>query len=248
MRCASAALDQRDLVGGDLISDLLAAIKLDRPEIMDALAKDTTTAKNAAPGWKTLELIREVHRASGGLRSNRGLRRQDQFKGIRKAASRIRRSGEAVAEDLGLGTGRAQYVTVEQWRACRAQYVADLRRLNACMGHQIPEPNSPEPPERPFLPSAEAVPAEERGPFNERMLFELIPYIALGTKDEDEATDPSEREEASGVRASDADGDKAERQAAKQALRATKRKQREERQGANSKRQFKNGAKPSAAD
>ncbi len=249
------ALDPRDLAGGDLVTDMLDAINLNRPEIIEAVSQETVSAKNAAPGWKTLELIREVHRASGGLRSERSLRRQDQFKGIRKAASRIRRSGEAVADELGLGGGRAQYLTREQWRACRAQYVADLTRLNAEMEHQIPAPSSTEPDERPFLPQASEVPAEERARFNERMLFELIPYIVLGTRNADDdgdapvvaqeekrarpAKEAKDEKRARPAKEAKDDAATAERKAAKQALRAGKRKEREERQGSNSKRQFK---------
>lgn len=257
------ALDPRDLVGGDLISDLLAALKLDRPEIVAALDQATAATKNAALGWKTLELIRAVHVASGGLRAERGLRRLEKFRGIRKVATRIRRSGEVVGEEIGLGNARAQYLTPAQWRSARAQYVSDLQRLNAAMAHQIPEPNSPEPPERSFLPEASAVPADERARFNERMLFELIPYIALNDKDDDADGTPSPKaasnekraKRAAGddggadasahanghprLRASGGDDEKAARQAAKQALRASKRKEREERQGGDSKRLFK---------
>lgn len=174
------SLDPRDLTGGELLTDVLSIVGLHTEEVLSQTSVESISARNISPGWKELELVRDFHRFSGGLRADRSLRREGRFKTIREVASRIRRAGSAAAEDVGLGRERAQYLSPEQWRASRKAYLTNIRKLNQRTEHQIPEPSTLEPSDRPFLPSADAVAMEERVRFNERMMIELLPYLDFG--------------------------------------------------------------------
>jgi hypothetical protein len=173
------ALDRDSLVGGDLVSDAVAAVGLPPSVITEAPAATRETF-NASPPWEAVEALRAIYAAidAAGLDWDRlGRNRRVQRKtfsepgGEQGTVYKINRLEAACAEAATAagGGGRAQYLTPEQWASLRALYVAEIERLNVHLDQPILVPDEPPPRERPFVPSFEALPAEVRRGLAERL-------------------------------------------------------------------------------
>ena len=173
-------LEREALVGGDLVSDAVAAVGLPASVVEEAPAATRETL-NASPPWEAVETLRTIYAAvdAAGLdwkrlgRSNRVQRKKYNEPGGEKGVVyKINRLEDACAEAAlaAGGGGRVQYLTPEQWSSLRALYVTEIDRLNVHLDKPIAVPDEAPPPQRPFLPSFEAMPAEVRDGLAERLL------------------------------------------------------------------------------
>ncbi len=135
--------DPRDLIGGDLVEDCLAAIGVSPPGPIER------RRSNAAPNWMASELLRMVV----GREEARGW----DFTGLAIAEALHELADEAVAS-CGLTGAAAQYPTRTQASALADMYNADLGALRMHTGTGLQPDDASEASERPFLPSAAQVP------------------------------------------------------------------------------------------
>lgn len=173
------ALEREALVGGDLVSDAVAAVGLPASVIEEAPAATRETF-NASPPWEAVETLRAIYAAVDAasldwerLGRNKRVQRKtfSEPGGEQGVVYKINRLEDACAQAATAagGGGRVQYLTPEQWSSLRALYVAEIERLNAHLDQPIAVPAEAPPPPRPFLPSFEAMPAEVRGGIAERL-------------------------------------------------------------------------------
>jgi hypothetical protein len=188
------ALDRDALVGGDLVSDAVAAVGLPASVIDEAPAATRETF-NASPPWEAVETLRAIYAAIDGAdldweRLGRGNRVQRKTftepGGEQGAVYKINRLEDACAEAAtAAGGGRpVQYLRPEQWASLRALYIGEIDRLNVHLDKPIHVPDELPPPERPFAPSFEAIPETVRRGIAERLLgsppVTLLPLPVLG--------------------------------------------------------------------
>ncbi|MEI6159913.1 MAG: hypothetical protein WCP77_08780 [Roseococcus sp.] len=141
------SLNRSNLVGGDLVLDLLDATGVHTP--MPPFER-----VNESPHWTFLELARDIARRMPDSRSEtQGL--------FRIWLRRLATDAAAALDAAGLKPGRTQYLMQRDWRALRNLYNQDVGMLNARLpGHAIPLLTAPEPPERGPVPSIQQVPEE----------------------------------------------------------------------------------------
>lgn len=151
------SLHRDDLVGGDLILDLLAAMDIRTP--MPPFKR-----VNESPPWTFLELARQI---AAGLPSGEAAEAEEALPErvgeatIRQWMQRLAVRGGLALEAAGLEPGRVQYMSRADWCALRDLYNRDVDALNALLpGHVIPPSTTPEPPERGAAPSWRDVPEE----------------------------------------------------------------------------------------
>lgn len=153
------SLHRDDLVGGDLILDLLEALEIRSP--MPAFKR-----VNESPPWTFLELARQISAGlpatDGETEEHAGTERGREAT-IRQWMQRLAVRGGLVLEAAGLEPGRVQYMTRTDWCGLRDLYNRDVAALNALLpGHVIPPSTTPVPPERGEVPSWRDVPDEIR--------------------------------------------------------------------------------------
>lgn len=181
-------LDRDALVGGDLVSDAVAAVGLPASVIDEAPAATRETF-NASPPWEAVETLRAIYGAIDAAdldwqrlgRSNRVQRKTFSEPGGEKGTVyKINRLEDACAEAAlaAGGGGRVQYLTAGQWTALRTLYAEEIDRLNAHLDHPLRVADEAAPPDRPFLPSFAAIPAATRRGIAERLLSGP-PFTAL---------------------------------------------------------------------
>jgi len=167
------SLDPGVLKDGDLVEDALSAAGLDRATVAAHSGTDEDAAderRNVSPPWAAIEMARAVAAvlrpflaADGGT-----ARHCDDYR-------RVIRRVVAWQAELGGDEGRVQYLTPGQFGAAMDRYAADVALANTRMrGFAIPVPAAAPPPERPFLPSLEHVPAGQRRGIAERLAGEAF--------------------------------------------------------------------------
>jgi hypothetical protein len=135
--------DPRDLVGGDLIEDCLAAMTLPPPAVSQR------TRSNVTPNWMAIELLRMVV----------GRDEADGWDLTRRAiAEPLHEIAEEAFVDCGVAGAPAEYLTREQAHALADLYNADLAALRAHTGTDLRPDDATGAPERQFLPTAAHVP------------------------------------------------------------------------------------------
>jgi hypothetical protein len=165
------ALDQHNLVGGNLIEDFLSICGMSLADLGGANARGVER-RNVSDGWKTVELIRQLHRAlraeMNGVSAN--------AESIRRSmAWRIRAICKEIMSDLDLDAERATYLSKSQRDVCHSVYARELAKLNEKMGGTIiPAPEPVAGVERPFLPTIDQVPASERKNIAARLEARLV--------------------------------------------------------------------------
>lgn len=173
------ALDRDALIGGDLVSDAVAAVGLPLSVIEEAPAATRETF-NASPPWEAVETLRAIYAAIDAAdldwdrlgRSNRVQRKTfTEPGGEQGVVYKINRLEDACAEAAVAagGGGRVQYLTPEQWSALRDLYVSEIERLNVHLEQPIHVPTEPPPPPRPFLPAFDTIPVGVRRDLAERL-------------------------------------------------------------------------------
>lgn len=174
------ALDREALVGGDLVSDAVAAVGLPASVIDEAPAATRETF-NASPPWEAVETLRAIYAAIDGAdldwdrlgRSNRVQRKTfSEPGGEQGVVYKINRLEDACAEAATAagGNGRVQYLTPAQWASLRGLYIGEIDRLNAHLAEPIHVPDELPPEDRPFLPAFETIPGAVRREMAERLL------------------------------------------------------------------------------
>lgn len=164
-------LDADNLVGGDLLTDFLAAIDVSWDRLPD-YSVESTERRNVSPGWKTVELLRALNKGVGSLRQ---VKEREAYRSARRDTGHVRKRAEAIADEIGLNGERGDYLTSEQWELCDSAYAQVVAQLNAVLtGPPLPAAASSDFTPRTFLPEASRVAAEERAAFYERMAFALM--------------------------------------------------------------------------
>jgi hypothetical protein len=153
------SLQRENLVGGDLILDLLEAMAIRTP--MPPFKR-----VNESPPWTFLELAREI---ASGLPAARAEAEEDALPenggdlAVRQWMQRLAIRGGLALQAAGLEPHRIQYMSRADWCGLRDLYNRDVAALNALLpGHVIPPSTTPEPAERGPAPSWRDVPEEIR--------------------------------------------------------------------------------------
>jgi hypothetical protein len=155
------SLDKRSLAGGTLIDDFLSLFGLSLEDFGGADAAGLEP-QNLSLGWKALEVLRAQFNALARHPENNEIRRgRSHVK--RRIAGGLRASVVDVMEQLNLSSQRTQYVSARQWHVCSEVYGREVERLNRkLVGAEIPLPDPRAIMERPFLPTLQQIPADER--------------------------------------------------------------------------------------
>ena len=155
------SLDKRSLAGGTLIDDFLSVFGLSLADFGGAEAAGLEP-QNVSLGWKALEVLRvqfgELARHPENLETRRGLPRIK-----RRFTSALRDGVVDVMAQLDLASQRTQYLSARQWSECNEVYGLEVEKLNQkLIGPKIPLPDPNVITERPFLPTLQQIPADER--------------------------------------------------------------------------------------
>ena len=139
------SLDRANLVGGDLITDLLDAIEL-RSD-MPAMPR-----VNESPDWTFLELARLI-----------ASRRPDQSEStqlmFRTWLKRLAEATGAALQRADVKAPKPQYLTQADWLLLSTLYNSDVTQINGLLpGHAVPLLNGSLIPERVSAPSFDAIP------------------------------------------------------------------------------------------
>lgn len=141
------SLNPANLVGGDLVEDLMAATGV-------TARMPPFHRVNESPPWTFLELARSIN----GRMPDTQPATQDMF---RVWLKRMADHGAAALAAAGLRPGRVPYLSQADWIALRDTYNADVLAINAMLpSHQVPLLAAPPPPERGPAPSLRTVPPE----------------------------------------------------------------------------------------
>jgi hypothetical protein len=141
------SLNHANLVGGDLIQDLLAALAVTHP--MPPLDR-----ANESPAWTFLEMARDI---TSRMPDDEPAT-QEIFRVWLKRLAEI--SAGALASK-SLRPGRAAYLNQRDWIALRDVYNEDVLAINAALpGHHVPLMETAPPPQRGPVPSLQMVPTE----------------------------------------------------------------------------------------
>jgi hypothetical protein len=141
------SLSPANLVGGDLIQDLLAALGVTTP--MPPFRR-----ANESPHWTFLEMARDI--ASRMPDSEAATREM-----FRVWLKRLADHSATALQASGLRPGRLAYLRLQDWEQLRDVYNQDVATLNAMFpAHQLPLMTAAPPPERGPAPSIRDVPPE----------------------------------------------------------------------------------------
>ena len=167
------SLDSRSLTGGNLIADFLSILGLELSALGGRQARGLEP-QNVSNGWKVLEVLRaqythfapyEEHQFK---KKNRSVLSRDVHWGMRTLMVHI-------MTELGLDAERTQYLSARQWQRCDDVYTQDIENLNKyIVGPPLPQPEQRMNQDRPFLPSIELIPIEERRAIAARLESVLV--------------------------------------------------------------------------
>lgn len=157
------SLDSRSLSGGKLIEDFLSVLGLSRAD----LGAPEEPPRNVSLGWKVLEVLRAQFAR---------IRRQfGAFPVTWEAAARIRGLVVRILTNLGLSEQRTQYLSARQCEDADRSYRLELEKLNGnIVGPPLPFPHPPAIMDRPFLPTLDRIPLDERREVARRMEWALL--------------------------------------------------------------------------
>jgi hypothetical protein len=157
------SLDSRSLAGGDLIQDLLSVLDVSLDEL-GGPAAEGLALRNVSLGWKTVEVLRALYSDAKAHVE----RETDNPKPVKIGS--LRKSCIQIMQDLTLDSERSQYLTTEQYKECKSVYSREILKLNdKIFGPKLPLPDNPPIGERPFLPSIERIPADQRAEIGRRL-------------------------------------------------------------------------------
>jgi hypothetical protein len=157
-----------------LIRSVLEVVGLRLEEIPN-VDPESLKPMNISLGWKSVELVRAAFLEEGRIRIERLRARQRSQDGLSriKRRNKLKRACRGAAEQLGLAAEKTQYVSAEQARQLWAHYMASVDSLGRSLRQPICLPSPREIGERPFLPSAEQIPMDERTRFAELLAKDL---------------------------------------------------------------------------
>jgi hypothetical protein len=140
--------DRSLLVGGDVVEDFLREIGCSRA----ALKIEAGGQRNLAPPWEAVEIMRAVFQEFGRLGE---LENPDLLQVMRR---QVRQACEAVMADPTTPLRKVEYLSAAQRERCNALNQQDLADFSRCLpaAPALALP-TPEPRERPFLPSVAQV-------------------------------------------------------------------------------------------
>ena len=128
---------------------------------------------NVSNGWKTTELLRALYARAGAEVARDPL---DPKRVQRDVEQTLYDSCVEVMTDLNLDAERTQYLTVPQRAECDEAWAREIEELNRLIvGPKLPLPEAGrEIAERPFLPSIEHIPADERAEIASRLAKKFL--------------------------------------------------------------------------
>jgi hypothetical protein len=162
LRCLHPA----HLIGGDLIDDFLALCGIEDRGLT------RTAPENVTPGWKVLEAVRGLFTNRHGLPSDH-LFAEAEWYGDEQRRT-FGRLAMAVGERTGWNADRGVYLSRAQAERCHAIYAQAIDRINRKTGVSLPIPDG-DFVERPFLPSADHIPASDLRAFYDEVAIERAP-------------------------------------------------------------------------
>jgi hypothetical protein len=159
-------LHRDHLLDGDLIDDFLAMAEIEDRGLT------RVPPENVTPGWKVLEAVR-------GLFTNRHRLPTDHLFAEAAWYGRDQRRtfgnlAMAVGERCGWNAERGHYLSRAQAERCHAIYTRSIGALNRAAGVSLPIPDGHFT-ERPFLPSADHIPARDLRAFYDAVAVEQAP-------------------------------------------------------------------------
>ena len=171
-------LNSRVLEGGDIRLDILEAAGLDVDAVAPGVLTMTADA-NSSPGWKTLEIVRDLNRSlaeqmvaangKAALQEARKVRRKRTGSPLFDFAAFLSQPASAVGQSLGF-VERGNYLTSVQLERCHAEFDAHIDALNAMgMDTRLPRASREGFVPRAFMPAIEHVPPEEAFEFMRRL-------------------------------------------------------------------------------
>ena len=171
-------LDSRTLVRNDVRFDMLDAIGID-PASVDERELEMTEDANTSPGWKTLEILRDLNHSLASrfvadtdrraLIKARKDRRSRTESPLLDFTGFIARPAIRLGKQMGFND-RGLYMTEEQYEQCNTVFDAQVDALNTFgmdtrLAHAARDKFVP----RTFMPSIEHVPAAEVAAFMLRL-------------------------------------------------------------------------------
>jgi hypothetical protein len=154
------------LLNGDLIDDFLALIEIEDRGLT------RVPRENVTPGWKVLEAVRGLFTDRHGLPPDHLFAEADWYGDEQRRT--FGKLAMVVGERRGWSADRGRYLTRAQAERCHTIYAQAIGGLNAATGSALPIPDA-DFPERPFLPSAEHIPAGELRAFYDEVAVERAP-------------------------------------------------------------------------
>lgn len=183
------ALDPRALDPGGLVPDALRALDVD-PSILERCDPKSLKMANVSPHWIVIEALRAIGRSvrhSGATWSRDAALRRDapragggERQSGRRDVSRLVMTCQKAVKQAGLADRPVQYLTPDQHRELARRYQADIEKFAAAGLPRLPDADTTFLPERPFLPSIEALSAAERRRLRDALAAALPPKLARG--------------------------------------------------------------------
>lgn len=163
-------LDARHLTGGTLIDDFLSVLGVSLADVGGPGAKELF--QNVSLGWKPIEVLRALFSC---LRQYVDSDPDNPSRIRRDTASLVRAVCLETLSALKLDTERTPYLSAGQYKECDDVWATELGKLNeVIVGPKLPLPDAARPPvERPFFPTIQRIPREERAEIAARISAEL---------------------------------------------------------------------------
>lgn len=160
------SLDSRSLSGGTLITDFLSIFGLVLADLGDQEAPGLEL-RNTSFGWKVLEVLR--------AQFARFKAHPDAIPVTWEVGARIRNLAVRLLTNMGLNGQYTQYLSAGQCLEADQTYRLELEKLNRqIVGPKLPLPERPVVTDRPFLPTLQQIPLDERIELARRMEFNLL--------------------------------------------------------------------------
>ena len=167
-------LDDRTLARGDVRFDILEALDIDVSGV-DEAELEMTNSVNQGLGWKTVEILRDLHTSLSEIfvanesRASLVEARRNRHRRIDSPLFDFTSSISGPASKIGLEMGftdKGKYLNAEQFARCNDAFNAQVDALRATgmklsLAHASEKGFTP----RPFLPSVEEIPPAEVAEF-----------------------------------------------------------------------------------
>ena len=171
-----SVLDPQQLLNGDLIDNLLAALDLN-PDDAELRSLPRRPRANESTGWRALEAIRDLFGEQSSIDWSHPLAKRVVDAGdSRDRKKDIGLAAEEIAAEIGWSQNRGRYLTRDQAERLHGEYRAAIDRLNQRLPVKLSEPVDIDAQgfvERGFLPSVNHIPPAELHEFHDAIAQRL---------------------------------------------------------------------------